>query len=72
MEDVFDYSSVFSIVPVSRSYLSGHLYGHLSGHGNHDPAAEFVGAFTFDLPLFFEIVDEAAYHPLLFEAKISF
>ena len=72
MEDVFDYSTVFSIVPVSRSNSSGHLCGHLSGHGDHDPAAEFVGAFTPDLPLFFERSDEAEYHPLLFDEKISF
>lgn len=61
VEDVFDYSTIFSIVPVSRSNLSGHLCGHLSGHGNHNPAAEFVGASTPDLSIFFEGGDEAAY-----------
>lgn len=61
MEEVFHYSTVFSIAPVSQSNLLAHLFGHLSGYGNHDPAADFVRAFTPDHSFFFERGNQEAY-----------
>ena len=61
VKDAFDSSTVFSIVPVSRGNLSERLCEYLSGHGDHDPAAEFVGTFTPYLSIFFEGSNEAAY-----------